>query len=188
MSYSEALFQRRSKRNFVREPLSEDHVGALIDSICTEDSASSTERERYRRSLSIGLLVGDVEGTEPGFYLLDTTEASLGLVTSGDFMENMAHICLEQQWLANAAAHFLFLANLDLMDRTWGAREYRYAMLTAGRMGQRLYMVATAMGMGCCGIGALYDGEAAAQLGLNEASRLLYLVAVGPIKSKIAAT
>jgi SagB-type dehydrogenase family enzyme len=125
---------------------------------------------------------------EPGFYLLDTTKASLGLVTSGDFMESMAHICLDQQWLANAATHFLFITNLELMDRTWGARGYRYAMLAAGRMGQRLYLAATAMGMGCCGIGALYDGEAAEQLGLNEASRLLYLVAVGPIKSKIVAT
>jgi nitroreductase len=55
-------------------------------------------------------------------------------------------------------------------------------------MGQRLYMAATAMGMGCCGIGALYDGEAAERLGLNEWSRLLYLVAVGPVKSKIATT
>jgi SagB-type dehydrogenase family enzyme len=186
MNYSEALFQRRSRRNFVKESLSKDHVGALVDSICTEDSAYSTESAGYSQSLSIGLLAGDVEGMEPGFYLLDTTKASLGLVTSGDFIESMAHICLDQQWLANAAMHFLFLTNLELMDRTRGARGYRYAMLSAGRMGQRLYMAATAMGMGCCGIGALYDGEAAERLGLNEASRLLYLVAVGPIKSKIA--
>jgi SagB-type dehydrogenase family enzyme len=188
MNYSEALFQRRSRRNFVKESLSKDHVGALVDSICTEDSAYSKERARYSRSLSIGLLAGDVEGMEPGFYLLDTTKASLGLVTSGDFIASMAHICLDQQWLANAAMHFLFLTNLELMDRTWGARGYRYAMLSAGRMGQRLYLAATAIGMGCCGIGALYDGEAAERLGLNEGSRLLYLVAVGPVKSKIAAT
>ena len=69
-------------------------------------------------------------------------------------------------------------------DRTWGARGYRYAMLTAGRMGQRLYVAATAMGLGCCGIGALYDGEAAALLGLHGASKLLYLVAVGVVKRR----
>jgi SagB-type dehydrogenase family enzyme len=188
MNYSEALFQRRSRRNFVKQSLSKDHVGALIDSICAEDLADSAGGAEYHRSLSVGLLAGDVEGMEPGFYLLDTTEASLGLVTSGDFMDKMAHICLDQQWLANAATHFLFLTNLDRMDRTWGARGYRYAMLTAGRMGQRLYLIATAMGMGCCGIGALYDGEAAERLGLNEASRLLYLVAVGPVKSKITSS
>jgi SagB-type dehydrogenase family enzyme len=188
MNYSEALFQRRSRRNFVKEPLSKDRIGSLIGSICGEDLTHSSRGAEYHRPLAIGLLAGHVEGMEPGFYLLDTTKASLGLVTPGDFMESMAHICLDQQWLANAAAHFLFLTNLELMDRTWGARGYRYAMLSAGRMGQRLYMAATAMGMGCCGIGALYDGEAAELLGLNEASRLLYLVAVGPVKSKITSS
>jgi nitroreductase len=38
------------------------------------------------------------------------------------------------------------------------------------------------MGLGCCGIGALYDGEAAEMLELNQSSRLLYLVAVGNVK------
>ena len=49
-------------------------------------------------------------------------------------------------------------------------------------MGERLYIAATAMGLGCCGIGALYDEEAAEQTGLNKDSRLLYLVGVGPVK------
>jgi nitroreductase len=94
----------------------------------------------------------------------------------------MARICLDQRWLANAGIHFIFLTNLEVVECTWGARGYRYAMLTAGRTGQRLYVAATAMGLGYCGIGALYDGEAAALLGLNEASVLLYLVAVGAVK------
>jgi SagB-type dehydrogenase family enzyme len=188
MNYSEALYKRRSRRNFVKEPLSEDHAGALLDSICAEDLAISAGGAEYPRTLAIAFLAGDVEGMERGFYLLDTEEASLGLVRSGDFIESMAHICLDQQWLANAAVHFLFLTNLDLIDQTWGARGYRYAMLTAGRVGQRLYMAATAMGLGCCGIGALYDKEAAELLGLNEASKLLYLVAIGPVKSKLAPT
>jgi nitroreductase len=55
-------------------------------------------------------------------------------------------------------------------------------MLAAGRMGERLYLLATAMGLGCCGIGAFYDQEAAHLLGLNSHSRLLYLVGVGKIK------
>ncbi len=55
-------------------------------------------------------------------------------------------------------------------------------MMNAGRWGQRLYLGATALGAGCCGIGALYDTEARNLLSLNAGSSLLYLVAVGPIK------
>lgn len=90
---------------------------------------------------------------------------------------------IDQAWLANAAVHFLFMTNLETLDRLWGARGYRYAMMTAGRLEERLYLTATAMDLGCCGIGAFYDEEATKLLGLNRASRLLYLVAVGPVKT-----
>jgi nitroreductase len=94
----------------------------------------------------------------------------------------MATICLDQEWLAQANLHFFFAANLDLLEESWGPRGYRYAMLAAGRLGHRIYLSATSFGLGCCGIGAFYDSEAAVLLELSEASAMLYLVAVGPVK------
>jgi len=94
----------------------------------------------------------------------------------------MTPACLDQNWLANAAVHFVFMANLQRLDRLYGGRGYRYAMLNAGRLGQLIYLGATALGLGCCGIGALYDHEAQKILGLNVDSALLYLVAAGPVK------
>ena len=138
--------------------------------------------DRFVLGVAVGFLVGQEEGMEPGFYLLDGKKESWASVSSGQFMARSTSICLDQAWLVNAGAHFLFLANLEVLDKTWGPRGYRYAMLTAGRLGQRLYVAAEAMGMGCCGIGALYDSEAMDMLGLNESSRLLYLVAVGNVK------
>ena len=94
----------------------------------------------------------------------------------------MAGICLDQRWLANAGALFLFMANLKALDDSCGARGYRYAMMEAGKLGQRLYLGSTALGLGCCGIGAFYDNEARSLLDLNDDSYLLYLVAVGNVK------
>ena len=85
-------------------------------------------------------------------------------------------------WLANSAIHFLFLSNLALLEGTWGQRGYRYAMMTAGRIGERIYVTSTSLGLGCCGIGAFYDNEASDLIGLNADSRLLYLVSVGKVK------
>jgi SagB-type dehydrogenase family enzyme len=180
--YREALFRRRSRRNFVKESFRKDGTGALLESLCRCGSEPFDRERGYGASLAIGFLAGEGEPLAPGFYMLDPSSESVGQVAAGALTQRMARICLDQAWLKNAALHFLFLSNLDTLDRTRGARGYRYAMLTAGRMGERLYIAATAMGMGCCGIGAFYDGEAAGLLGLNEASRLLYLVAVGPIK------
>jgi SagB-type dehydrogenase family enzyme len=127
-------------------------------------------------------LAGDVEGVKPGFYLLDLEERAICAVSGGPTTERMMHICLDQEWLRNCALHFLFLGNLELLERTWGARGYRRALMTAGNLGQRLYLAATAMQIGCCGIGAFYDDEACKLLGLNDQSWLYYLVAVGPLR------
>jgi len=183
VSYADAVLRRRSKRNFVKKPLPADALSALLESFCTLDSDSGQKVQADFKSICIGFLAGCVEGIEPGFYLLDSSSRRFGMVRAGSYTEEMARVCLDQAWLGHAAVHFLFMTNLQTLDRCWGARGYRYAMMTAGRMGERLYLSATAMGFGCCGIGALYDEEAAQLLGLQGASRLLYLVAVGAVKA-----
>ncbi len=184
LSHAEAVIRRRSRRNFVKKPISGGSLAALLDGLCAGRDGSPKEgTDSLHPSLAIGLLVGNAEGWDPGFYLLDPASCSFALVHHGFFMDRMARICLDQMWTAHAGIHVLFLSNLKEVDRIWGPRGYRYAMMTAGRMGERLYLMAEAMGLGCCGIGAFYDTEAAALLGLNPASRLLYLAAVGPIAS-----
>lgn len=178
MDYPEALFRRRSKRNYVKRPVDGEILMALLESLSIGEGAYGP----YGRSVAIGFLAGNAEGLEPGFYLLDRGKRSVGLIKKGPFTDWMAGICLDQTWLASAGIHFLFLANLDTIDNRWGPRGYRYVMLLAGRLGQRIYLAATSMGLGCCGIGALYDGEAADLLGLNRSSRLLYLVGAGKVK------
>jgi SagB-type dehydrogenase family enzyme len=176
IDYPDAVFRRRSRRNFVKKALSKEAMNALLHSLCRGEGSV------HEQSVAVGFLVGQAEDMEPGFYVLDGKRESWAQVFSGGLMVKSTSVCLDQEWLVNAGVHFLFLANLDALDKTWGPRGYRYAMLTAGRLGQRLYVAAEAMGLGCCGIGALYDSEAVEMLGLNQTSRLLYLVAVGNVK------
>ena len=176
IDYPDAVFRRRSRRNFVKKALSKEAMNALVHSLCRGEGSP------HGQSVAVGFLVGQAEDMDPGFYLLDRRKESWAQVFSGGLMAKSTSVCLDQEWLVNAGVHFLFLANLDVLEKTWGPRGYRYAMLTAGRLGQRLYVVAEAMGLGCCGIGALYDGEAMDMLRLNQTSRLLYLVAVGNVK------
>jgi nitroreductase len=176
IEYPDAVFRRRSRRNFIKKPMSREALSALLLSLCGNEGSPHGE------SVAVGFLVGQVEDMAPGFYLLDRKRQAWAMVCPGQFMAKSTSICLDQQWLVNAGVHFLFLANLERLEKAWGPRGYRYAMLAAGRLGQRIYVAAEAMGMGCCGIGALYDGEAMAMLKLNRGSRLLYLVAVGNTK------
>lgn len=182
-NYSQAVLYRRSRRNFTKKILSRDTFGNLLSLLFSQFEADLPKTQEFSFPICIGFLAGNIEGWRPGFYLLDLENRKTGLVRPGVFTENMASVCLEQNWLGNAAVHFLFLTNLEAIDRMWGGRGYRYTMITSGKLGQMIYLGATALGIGCCGIGALYDDEAKALLGLNKESRLLYLVASGPVRS-----
>lgn len=181
VGYAQAVLGRRSRRNFVTRPLRHGCMAGLLDGLCRR-GGEVPERgaEAGESAIAVGFLVGHAEGWKPGFYLLDRESRACGLVEAGWLIDRMARICLDQMWAGRAQLHVVFLSNLQAVDRVWGPRGYRYAMMTAGRLGERLYLTATAMGIGCCGIGAFYDEEAALLLRLNPQSRLLYLAAIGP--------
>ena len=178
----QALWHRRSRRNFTAEQMARSSFERLLDLVCRSAARDGASRTRSRSGVATGVLMNAVEGYSPGFFLLSPHERRIGRVKSGEMRAAMAAVCLDQMWLAAAAVHFLFMANLSGVDACWGPRGYRYTMLGAGRLGQRLYLGATALGLGCCAVGALYDGEARALLGLDSDSSLLYLVAVGPVR------
>ena len=139
----------------------------------------------YDDALSVGCVTGEASGVEPGLYWLDRKKKTWTLSREGRFIPQMTRTCLDQEWLANAACHVFFTADLDALDTLCSPRGYRYAMLTAGRLGHRVYLGATALELACCGIGAFYDPEAADLLGLGGGRRMLYLLAAGPSKSPI---
>jgi SagB-type dehydrogenase family enzyme len=180
--YPEAVFRRRSGRNFVAETLPISHLHALLNVLTAIDHGGT---DQYVRSICTGFLTAGVESVADGFYLMDENKEALGLVAPGTFTGVMSHICLDQDWMGSASLHFVFMSNMALLEEAYGPRGYRYAMLTAGLMGERLYLGASALGLGCCGIGAFYDGEASRLLGLNESSRVLYVVSLGILKSML---
>ena len=185
MPLDRAVFSRRSRRNYVATPMSRAKLAGPLDLPGLLRGKGTDARDGTPiKPWPWVAWPNEVEGIPPGLYLLDWVSKSLGLAAAGSFTRAMTGICLDQAWLAQSAVHFLFMGNLRQVDEQWGPRGYRYALMTAGRLGERLYLTATALGLGCCGIGALYDQEAADLLQLNPDSRLFYLVAVGPVKSR----
>ncbi|MBI4776990.1 MAG: SagB/ThcOx family dehydrogenase [Deltaproteobacteria bacterium] len=177
-SFVETVQTRRSKRNYVVRPVSKGRLGTLLGLIL---GPSDSDLYRGPRP-DLGILVGDVADTAPGFYRIDPRTRQMALVKEGDLLRDMADAALNQMWLARAAVLLVMFADLKKIEDRYGPRSYRHLMLKAGMLGQRVYLAATGLGMGACGIGAFYDAEAANVLGLEPAERVLYLVAAGPVK------
>jgi SagB-type dehydrogenase family enzyme len=177
--YPDVLLHRRSRRNFVNdEPLSASSFNVVV-SLAAEGLES---RFPAAAGLSCAIVAGNVAEREPGFYALNAAGPSLSLVAPGNFLELISHACLDQRWLAKAAVYILFFTDLAALEDAAGARGYRDLMLAAGGLGQRLYLGAAALGLGCCAIGAFYDREVLELVDLPEQASLVYLLAVGQVK------
>ncbi|MFZ5571794.1 MAG: SagB/ThcOx family dehydrogenase [Thermodesulfobacteriota bacterium] len=180
--YPEIVFTRRSRRNFVNQELPETAFDSLLELPADVLRRSEIGDNNPEPPIRVGFFSGAVEHVPPGLYLLDPDQRRIGLVREGQRIREMAAVCLDQEWLSNSALLFLFMADLDFLHHSRGPRGYRHAMMTAGRLGQIIHLSATALGLGCCGIGAFYDGEARTLLGLRQNSALLYVTAVGPVR------
>lgn len=177
-SASATVQRRRSKRNFIASPAPTRDLVDILGLLCQHNDA----RKAYSDSIQVGFLASKNSGLTPGYHHLNLPTRSTSLIKQGDLMTQSAHMCLDQNWLENAAMHIVFTANLGAPENTRFPRTYRYAHQEAGRLGQRIYLAATAKRLGACGIGAFFDTEATTLLSLPKGHALLYLVAVGPIK------
>jgi SagB-type dehydrogenase family enzyme len=91
---------------------------------------------------------------------------------------------LDQDVIADAAAVFVFTIARTAWtaDPAGPARGYRHAFLEAGLAGERLYLAAPAFGLGVCAVGAFYDDETAALVGIESAEEWpVHFAAVGPV-------
>ncbi len=175
-STAETIMQRRSRRNFVSRNVMPRDLVDIIGLLCRDVAPICTD------AIQVGFLAGKSSGLKPGYHRLNRGDRSTTLVKPGDFMAQSAQVCLDQGWLENAALHFVFTADLARLREKCGPRSYRYAHLEAGRLGQSVYLAATAKNLGVCGIGAFFDDEGASLLSLPDGHKLLYLVAIGPTK------
>lgn len=65
-------------------------------------------------------------------------------------------------------------------DPAGAARGYRHAFIEAGCAGERAYLAGGALGLGVCSVGAFYDADAEALLGMDPAYEwVLHFVALG---------
>lgn len=182
MDYENAVMLRRSRRNFIPAVLEKTAFETLMASAASLYDGNENSSSRIMPFLTMGVMLRNVEGMEDGVYQLSHDSAMLVRIKKGVFQEALSRVCLDQSWLANAAINFLFMANLAGLERFFGPRGYRALLMDAGRIAQRIYLAATGLFLGCCGIGALYDEEAKDLLDLNQDSALFYVVASGKVK------
>jgi SagB-type dehydrogenase family enzyme len=120
-----------------------------------------------------------VEGLEDGIYHYDVRAHELEARRPGAAQPKLVELALDQTMVRDSNVVAIITAVPERTMWKYGQRGYRYVWLDAGHLGQNLYLVATALGLGPVGIGGFFDGELKALLSLPEGEEPFYLVAIG---------
>lgn len=189
MGLWDALRRRRSKRRYADKLMDMNTLSQLL--WATQGVTARMGAHLLRATPSAGalypietyLVVNRVETLEPGVYHYQVPNAYLELLSQGDYSRRIAAAALNQPMAAQAALVFVWTAYVGRCKWKYDERAYRYIYLDAGHACENLYLACTALGLGCCAIGALYDDEVNEIVQVDgKEETVVYLATVGRLR------
>jgi SagB-type dehydrogenase family enzyme len=129
--------------------------------------------------IELYVAVQSVEGLGDGIYHYDPQAHELELVRAGLAQPAIAHISLDQTMVLGANVVAILTAVPERTMWKYGQRGYRYVWLDAGHLGQNLYLVGAALGLGAVAIGGFFDAELNELCELPPGEEAIYLVCLG---------
>lgn len=184
MPLRDAVQQRHSTREYARTPLPNDTFGALIRHVGGLRDGTAGRRIAPSSGalypIEVYPVVNDVAGVEPGVYHYDIRRHGLSQLRRGAMGPDVMRYGLDQDFLATANVVVVLTLIHQRMRFKYRDRSYRYGLLEAGHLGQNLYLAATALGLGACGVGAFHDDGINDLLGVDGREEVaVYLLAAG---------
>ena len=177
MSVEEAVRLRRSVRSFKSDRLSLEQISQL----CWVAQGVTDEKRGFRSAPSAGatyplelyLLTAD------GVFRYLPERHALEQMADTDRREELARAALNQRFVAQAPAVFVFTAVLEGTARRYGRRAARYVHMEVGHASQNIHIQAVALGLGSVPVGAFDDEAVTDTLELAGGEVPLYIVPVG---------
>ena len=170
MAARSVINARRSQRRFAAAPVPLAALSSIL--------ADMAQPAQLSDAVRIHLVVNRVGGLAPGVYRYLVGHA-LERVRGGDFAAQAQSAALSQEVIGGAAVVLVLSAEREPMLAE-GARGYRQGFLEAGMIGERWLLGAVARGLAACPVGAFYDDEAAALIGVDRRRQwVLHFAALG---------
>jgi SagB-type dehydrogenase family enzyme len=172
-SFWKALLNRESTRNFSNKPLSLMELSLLlfgmsgITRIYPQFQFRTVPSAGGLYPIEIYPIINNIEGLERGIYHYNILQHELECLKKGDFRTEITKGCLDQKMVFKSAVNFVWTAIIKRSKWKYLQRCFRYIYLDAGHIGQNFYLIAEALDLGACTIGAFYDEELNELLDIN---------------------
>lgn len=190
ISVEEAIYRRRSRREYKRKPLTLPQLGQLLWAAqgVTEPNlwvglrSAPSAGGLYPLELYAVVKDGGVEGLEAGCYHYRPHRHVLQQVVKGDRSEELMRACVDQEWVGAAAVNLVFTAVFERTSVKYGGRAWQYVFQESGHAAQNVYLQATALGLGGTVIGAFYESEIKRILSLPDPEVPVYVMPIGVVE------
>jgi len=186
IKFWQVVVNRKSTRKFKNEPITQFELNLFLygmtglTRVFPQFAFRTIPSAGGLYPIEVYPVINNVRDIEQGIYHYNISNHSLEFLKKGDFRVEVARGCLDQQIAYNSAVNFVWTAMIERSKWKYLQRCYRYIYLDAGHIGQNFYLIAEALGLGGCTIGAIYDDELNELLeidGINETA--IYVGVVG---------
>jgi SagB-type dehydrogenase family enzyme len=182
-----SLQERSSVRDYSPDPLTLEELSQVLW------ASQGITRERgewqFRTAPSAGGLypietylgVNRVEGLTGGLYHYEVRYHRLAFLREDPLIGiALSRAAMGQTMCQRAALVLIWTAVVARSARKYGERAYRYIHMDAGHVAQNVYLAVTALGLGCCVVGAFFDDEVNLVLELDSHEEpSIYMATVG---------
>jgi len=177
MSLEQAISQRRSVREFAKNPLTHEQLGQL----CWAAQGITDVRQGFRAAPSAGALypLEIYLVTPDGLFHYRPAGHKLDRLDAKDLRTPLYRAALEQAWIAGAPATMVITAVVQRTAAKYGDRAPRYCLLEAGHAAQNVLLQAVALGLGAVPVGAFEDQRVRELLHLPSDQNVFYLIPIG---------
>ena len=191
VSLEEAIYARRSRREYLERPLRIEEVSQLLWAAqgVTEPSlwvglrSAPSAGGLYPLEVYVVVRKGGVEGLEPGAYHYGPHEHELTQTVRGDMSRELMAACVDQEWVGAAPINLVFTGVIERTRVKYGERAWQYVLQESGHAAQNVYLQATALGLGGTVIGAFIESEIQRILSLPLDETPLYVMPIGAVET-----
>ncbi|MBA4379525.1 MAG: nitroreductase [Anaerolinea sp.] len=181
-SVEKALLERRSLREYGREPLTLAEISQLLwaaQGITHPAGLRTAPSAGALYPLEIYLLAGNVTDLRAAIYRYKPESHALSLIAEGDQRPALRQAALGQSAVQDAAAVIVIAAIYERTTVKYGERGVSYVHMEVGSVAQNVYLQAVSLNLGTVFIGAFHDDEVKKVLHLAADEQPLGLMPVG---------
>jgi SagB-type dehydrogenase family enzyme len=188
----EALRSRRTRRSFLRAPISLDELSTILqwtwgrretfqDADLGMFLFKTSPSGGARHPIEVYPVVLRVDGVESGLYHYSVKRHALERLGDQPAESELVRLCGSQEWIADASVVFFMTAMAKRsMWKYPNAHAYRVMLLDAGHLGQTFHLVCTQMGLAPFTTAAIQGFDVEDLLAVDGVGELaVYAAAVG---------